>query len=85
MCMSHLLIYVFLKNLYALFYFRDLNLHVVSKNIFGFRGTPLLLMVCLGLDRSILTWVCDKHRFSGSFAVVIRVLKENGEKFENRD
>jgi hypothetical protein len=40
---------------------------VLSELIFGFRGTPLLLRVCLGLDRSSLSWVCDKPRFSGSF------------------
>jgi hypothetical protein len=40
---------------------------VVSELIFGFRGTPLLLRVWLGLDRSILSWVCDKPGFSGSF------------------
>jgi hypothetical protein len=40
---------------------------VVSEIIFGFRGTPLLLRVWLGLDRSSLSWVCDKLRFSGSF------------------
>jgi hypothetical protein len=40
---------------------------VVSKLVFGFRGTPLLLRVWLGLDRSILSWVCDKPGFSGSF------------------
>jgi hypothetical protein len=40
---------------------------VVSELIFGFIGTPLLLRVWLGLDRSNLSWVCDKHGFSGSF------------------
>jgi hypothetical protein len=40
---------------------------VVSKLIFGFRGMPLLLRVWLGLDRSSLSWVCDKPGFSGSF------------------
>jgi hypothetical protein len=40
---------------------------VVSELIFGFRGTPLLLRVWLGLDRSSLSWVYDKHGFSGSF------------------
>jgi hypothetical protein len=40
---------------------------VVLENIFGFRGMPLLLRVWLGLDRSSLSWVCDKPRFSGSF------------------
>jgi hypothetical protein len=40
---------------------------VVSELIFGFRGTPLLLRVWLGLDRSSLSWVCDKPGFSGSF------------------
>jgi hypothetical protein len=40
---------------------------VVSELIFGFRGTPLFLRVWLGLDRSSLSWVCDKLGFSGSF------------------
>jgi hypothetical protein len=40
---------------------------VVSELVFGFRGTPLLLRVWLGLDRSSLSWVCDKPGFSGSF------------------
>jgi hypothetical protein len=41
---------------------------VVSKLIFGLRGTPLLLRVWLGLDRSSLSWVCDKLGFSGNFS-----------------
>jgi hypothetical protein len=28
---------------------------------------PLLIRVLLSLDRSILSWVCDKPGFSGSF------------------
>jgi hypothetical protein len=40
---------------------------VVLELIFGFRGTLLLLRVWLGLDRSSLSWVCDKPGFSGSF------------------
>jgi hypothetical protein len=40
---------------------------VVSELIFGFRGMPLLLRVWLGLDRSSLSWVCDKPGFTGSF------------------
>jgi hypothetical protein len=40
---------------------------VVSEPFFGFRGTPLLLRIWLGLDRSILSWVCDKPGFSGRF------------------
>jgi hypothetical protein len=39
---------------------------VVSELIFGFRGMPLMLRVWLGLDRSSLSWVCDKRGFSGS-------------------
>jgi hypothetical protein len=34
---------------------------------FLFRGTPLLLRVCLGLNRSSLYWVYDKPRLSGRF------------------
>jgi hypothetical protein len=40
---------------------------VVSELVFGFRGMPLLLRVWLSLDRSSLSWVCDKPGFSGSF------------------
>jgi hypothetical protein len=41
---------------------------VVSEIIFGFRWTPnLLLRVWLGLDRSSLSWVCDKPGFRGRF------------------
>jgi hypothetical protein len=40
---------------------------VVSELVFGFRGTPLLLRIWLGLDRSSLSWACDKPGFSGSF------------------
>jgi hypothetical protein len=40
---------------------------VVSELIYGFRVMPLLLRVWLGLDRSSLSWVCDKPGFSGSF------------------
>jgi hypothetical protein len=54
---------------------------VVSKNIFGFKGTPLFLRVWLGLDRSSLSWVCDKPGFSGIFVMVIHVLKDNGKQF----
>ena len=39
----------------------------VSDLIFGFRGMPFLLRVWLGLDRSSLSWVCDKPGFSGIF------------------
>jgi hypothetical protein len=68
---------------------------VVSKLIFGFRGTPLLLRVWLGLDRSSLSWVCDKLGFSGSFcsgdssiergmasSSRIEIEKFNGKNFE---
>jgi hypothetical protein len=84
-----------LKNLYALLYFVGLKLHVVSELVFGFRGTPLLLRVCLSLDRSSLSWVCDKSRFSGSFcsgylskergmtsSSRIEIEKFNGKNFE---
>jgi hypothetical protein len=52
---------------------------VVLKFVFGFRGMPFLLMVLLDLDISSLSRVCDKPGFSGSFVVVIDVMKENGE------
>jgi hypothetical protein len=40
---------------------------VVLELIFGMRGMPLLLRVWLDLDRSSLSWVCDKLGFSGRF------------------
>jgi hypothetical protein len=68
---------------------------VVSEIIFGFRGTPLLLRVWLGLDRSSLSWICDKPGFSGSFcsgdssiergmasSSRIEIEKFNGKNFE---
>jgi hypothetical protein len=68
---------------------------VVSELVFGFRGTPLLLRVWLGLDRSSLSWVCDKPGFSGSFcsgdsskergmasSSRIEIEKFNGKNFE---
>jgi hypothetical protein len=68
---------------------------VVSDLIFGFRGMPLLLRVWLGLDRSSLSWVCDKLEFSGSFcsgdsskergmvsSSRIEIEKFNGKNFE---
>jgi hypothetical protein len=67
MCMSHLLNYVLLRNLYAFLYFTGLNLTCGIEANFGFRGAPLLFRVWLGLDRSSLSWVCDKPKFSGRF------------------
>jgi hypothetical protein len=68
---------------------------VVSELIFGFRGMPLLLRVWLGLDRSSLSWVCDKPGFSGRFcsgdssiergmasSYRIEIEKFNGKNFE---
>jgi hypothetical protein len=68
---------------------------VVSELIFGFRGMPLLLRVWLSLDRSSLSWVCDKPGFSGIFcsddlsaergmasSSRIDIEKFNGKKFE---
>jgi hypothetical protein len=68
---------------------------VVSEHVFGFRGTPLFLRVWLGLDRSSLSWVCDKPGFSGSFcsgdlsklrgmvsSSRIKIEKFNAKKFE---
>jgi hypothetical protein len=56
---------------------------------------PLLLRVWLGLDRSSLSWVCDKSGFSGRFcsgdssveigmmsSSRIEIEKFNGKKFE---
>jgi hypothetical protein len=68
---------------------------VVSELVFGFRGMPLLLKVWLGLDRSRLSWVCDKPGFSGRFcsgdlsiergmasSCRIEIEKFNGKNFE---
>jgi hypothetical protein len=68
---------------------------VVSEIFFGFKGTPLLLRVWLGLDRSSLSWVCDKPVFSGRFcsgdssiergiksSSRIEIEKLNGKNFE---
>jgi hypothetical protein len=68
---------------------------VVSELTFGFRGTSLLLRVWLGLDRSSLSWVCDKSGFSGRFcsgdssvekkmvsSSRIEIEKVNGKNFE---
>jgi hypothetical protein len=68
---------------------------VVSEHVFGFRGTPLLLRVWLSLNRSSLSWVCDKPGFSGSFcrgdlskvkgmasSSRIEIEKFNGKNFE---
>jgi hypothetical protein len=68
---------------------------VVSELVFGFRGTPLLLRVWLGLDRSSLYWVCDKPGFSERFcsgylsiergmesSSRIEIEKFNGKNFE---
>jgi hypothetical protein len=68
---------------------------VVSELVFGFKGMPLLLRVWLDLDRSSLSWVCDKPGFSGSFCSCdlsaergmesssrIKIEKFNGKKFE---
>jgi hypothetical protein len=56
---------------------------------------PLLLRVWLGLDRSSLSWVCDKSRFNGRFcssdssvesgmvsSYRIKIEKFNGKNFE---
>jgi hypothetical protein len=72
-----------------------LNLHVVSELVFGFRGIPLLLRVWLDLDRSSLSWVCDKPWSNGSFcsgylsakrgmmsSSRIEIEKFNGKNFE---
>jgi hypothetical protein len=68
---------------------------MVSELVFGFRGTPLLLRVWHDLDRSSLSWVCDKPGFSGRFcsgdssiergmerSSRIEIDKFNGKKFE---
>jgi hypothetical protein len=68
---------------------------VVSELVFGFRWTPLLLRVWISLDKSSLSWVYDKHGFSGSFcsgdssvergmaiSSRIEIEKFNGKNFE---
>jgi hypothetical protein len=68
---------------------------VVLELVFGFREAHLLLRVWLGLDRSSLSWVYDKPRFSGSFcsgdlsvergmasSSRIEIEKFNGKNFE---
>lgn len=68
---------------------------MASELIFGFREMPLLLRVWLDLDRSSLSWVCDKPGFSGSFcsgyssvergmasSSRIEIEKFNGKNFE---
>jgi hypothetical protein len=68
---------------------------VVSEILFGFKGMPLLLRVWLSIDRSRLSWVCDKPGFTGSFcsgdlsvergmesSSRIEIEKFNGKKFE---
>jgi hypothetical protein len=67
---------------------------VVSEHVFGFRWTPLLLRVWLGIDRSSLSRVCDKPGFNGRFfngdsskergmesSSRIKIEKFNGKKF----
>jgi hypothetical protein len=68
---------------------------VVSELVFGFRETPLLLRVWLGLDRSSLYLVFDIIGFSGSIcsgdlsakrgmasSSRIEIEKLNGKNFE---
>jgi hypothetical protein len=69
--------------MYALFHFKGFKLTFGIGEIIGFEGTPLLLRIELLFYKTSLYWVCDKPSFSGSFAVVILMLKENGEKFKN--
>jgi hypothetical protein len=81
--------------MYALLYFTGLKLTCGIRAIFGFRGTPFLLRVWLSIDRSNLSWVCDKPRFSGRFysgdssvergmerSSRIKIDKFNGKKFD---
>jgi hypothetical protein len=79
-----------------LLYFTNLKLICgIKAMFFGFRGTHFLLRVCLGLDRSSLSWVCDKPGFSASFcngdlsakrgmvsSFRIEIEKFNGKNFE---
>jgi hypothetical protein len=68
---------------------------VVSELFFDFRGMPLFFRVWLNLDRSSLSWVCDKPGFSGRFcsgdssiergmasSSRIEIEKFNGKNFE---
>jgi hypothetical protein len=72
--------FIFLKNPYEFIYFIGLKLKCGIRACFGFRGTPFLLKVWLGLNKSSLSWVCDRPRFSGIFAMVIHMLKDNVEQ-----
>ena len=95
MWMSHWLIFVFLKNLYALLYFTCFKLTCGITTHFCLQRDTLLLRFWLGIDRSSLSWVCDKPGFSGSFcseylsiergmasSYRIEIEKFNGKKFE---
>ena len=66
-----------------------------QSSLFVFKGTPLLLRFWLSLDRSSLSWVCDKPGFSGTFysgdssvergmvsSYRIKIQKFNGKNFE---
>jgi hypothetical protein len=68
---------------------------VVLELVFRFKGMPLLLRVWISLDRSSLSWVCDKPGFSGIFcsgyssiergmasSYGIEIEKFNGKNFE---
>jgi hypothetical protein len=79
MCMSIVVLSILLKNMYALFHFKGLKLTFGIREDYWLQGMPLLLRVWLIFDRESLSWVCDKLGFSGSSAMVILVLKENGE------
>jgi hypothetical protein len=69
---------ILINNLCAFIYYKG------SKFVFDIREMLLALgdsFVAKGsthFDREILSWVCDKLGFGGSFVVVIILLKENG-------
>jgi hypothetical protein len=65
LCMIHGLIYGFLKNMYAFLYFTCLKLTCGIIAHFWLQGDAFVFW--LGLDRSSLSWVCDKFGFSGRF------------------
>ena len=81
--------------MYALLCFTGLKLTCGIRAHFCLQGTPLLLRVWLGLDRSSLSWVYDKLGFSGRFcsgdssiergmvsSSRIEIEKFNGKNFE---
>jgi hypothetical protein len=73
-----ILIMFYKEYVYALLYCKGLKTTIGIKSFIEFGGMPLLLRVQL-------SWICVKPSFSGSSAVVILVVNENGENFLDQD